>query len=62
MCSTASGACFCVPMDLAPSSEDLALTRLLIQATDDLQIQLLDHLIIGANAYRSLRQDGAVSF
>ncbi|MGO0122822.1 RadC family protein [Desulfothermobacter acidiphilus] len=40
----------------APSAEDLAITRRLMQAGELLGIEVLDHLIIGDNCYISLRE------
>lgn len=42
--------------DPKPSAEDLALTRRLRQAGEILGIELVDHLIIGATDYVSLRK------
>ncbi|GAB4510477.1 MAG: DNA repair protein RadC [Anaerolineae bacterium] len=42
--------------DPTPSPEDVHLTRRLIQAGELLDIVLLDHLIIGGQAWRSLRE------
>lgn len=47
--------------DPTPSPEDINLTRDLLQASALLDIQLVDHLIIGANAWRSLRESGLLS-
>jgi DNA repair protein RadC len=44
--------------DPSPSPEDVSLTRTLIQAGQLLDITLLDHLIIGRESWRSLRQMG----
>ena len=41
--------------DPTPSAEDLQLTRQLIKAGELLQIQLLDHVIIGHSGFESLR-------
>jgi len=41
--------------DSQPSKHDLAITRRLARAGDLLGIPLLDHVIIGANSYSSLR-------
>jgi DNA repair protein RadC len=45
--------------DPEPSAEDLALTRRLASAGSLLGIELLDHLILGAGRYVSLRDRGA---
>lgn len=42
--------------NLAPSNEDLQLTRQLLQAGQLLALPILDHLILGNGDYRSLRQ------
>lgn len=42
--------------NLEPSPEDIALTRKLLQAAQTLAMPLLDHLILGVNDYRSLRE------
>lgn len=44
--------------DANPSPEDIDLTRALVAAGDLLDIQLVDHLIIGQNQWRSLREMG----
>lgn len=44
--------------DPTPSPEDVALTRTLIAAGKLLDIQLLDHLIIAEQGWRSLKQQG----
>ncbi|MBM4370813.1 MAG: JAB domain-containing protein [Deltaproteobacteria bacterium] len=44
--------------DPTPSPEDVALTRRLAQAGDLLGVTVLDHVIVGAGTWRSLRDDG----
>jgi len=44
--------------DPAPSPEDVAVTERLIEAGDLLDIELLDHLVIGQQRYTSLRERG----
>lgn len=44
--------------DPTPSPEDVELTRRLIQAGELLDITLLDHLIVGGNGWRSLKEMG----
>lgn len=44
--------------DPAPSQEDLAVTRRLVEAGRILGIEVLDHLIIGDNRYVSLKAEG----
>ncbi|RGW10775.1 hypothetical protein DWV91_11920 [Enterococcus asini] len=43
---------------LAPSGNDLAFTRRLIECGELMGIELLDHLIIGHGRYLSLREEG----
>ncbi len=42
--------------DPQPSPEDIALTRRLVQAGQLLEVQLLDHLVVGHTRYVSMRQ------
>jgi DNA repair protein RadC len=42
--------------DPAPSPEDVRVTRDLVEAGRLLDIQVLDHLVIGHNRYVSLKQ------
>ncbi len=44
--------------DPAPSPEDVALTRAIVQAGKLLDIDVLDHLIIGGGKYVSLKEKG----
>jgi DNA repair protein RadC len=44
--------------DPAPSPEDVAVTRQLVQAGTLLDIEVLDHLIVGQQRYVSLRERG----
>jgi DNA repair protein RadC len=44
--------------DPSPSPEDVALTRRLVQSGKLLEIDVLDHLVIGQNRYVSLRERG----
>ncbi len=44
--------------DPAPSPEDVALTRRLVDAGKLLEIAVLDHVVIGQNRYVSLRERG----
>lgn len=39
-----------------PSPEDVALTRRLIQAGELLQVELLDHVVVGNTSYMSMRE------
>jgi DNA repair protein RadC len=44
--------------DPSPSPEDIAVTRALVEAGRLLDIEVLDHLIIGKDRHLSLRQAG----
>lgn len=44
--------------DPTPSADDIALTRAIIQAGQLLDIQVLDHIIVGRNRYASLKERG----
>jgi DNA repair protein RadC len=44
--------------DPSPSPDDVALTRTLVQAAQMLQIDLLDHVVIGDRRFTSLKQLG----
>lgn len=46
--------------DPAPSSEDISFTRQLSEASKLLSIDLIDHLILGADRFVSLRQQGTI--
>jgi DNA repair protein RadC len=46
--------------DPSPSAEDIAFTRKLNEASRLFGIELVDHLIIGANRFVSLRKRGVV--
>jgi len=46
--------------DATPSSEDLLFTRKLVEAGKVLGVDVLDHLILGANRFVSLKQRGAM--
>ena len=47
--------------DPTPSREDLAVTRRVREAGTLLGIALVDHLVLGANCYTSLAEEGAIS-
>lgn len=47
--------------DPAPSAEDLVFTQRMAEAAKIMGVDLLDHLILGANRYVSLRQRGLTS-
>lgn len=44
--------------DPTPSAEDVAVTREIVQAGQLLDIDVLDHLVIGHNRYVSLKERG----
>jgi DNA repair protein RadC len=44
--------------DPTPSPDDVAITRLILQAGELLDIKLLDHIIIGSNRFLSLKERG----
>ena len=44
--------------DPSPSPEDIALTRAIIQAGELLDIQVLDHLVVGLSKHVSLKERG----
>lgn len=44
--------------DCNPSPEDIALTRQLVEAGKLMEIDMLDHFVIGGNRYLSLRERG----
>ena len=46
--------------DPEPSAEDLALTRRLAAAGSLMGIEVLDHLVLGAGRYVSLKERGAL--
>ena len=46
--------------DLNPSEEDLTSTKRIVQAGDIMGIEVLDHLIIGRNAFTSLKALGVL--
>jgi DNA repair protein radc len=46
--------------DPAPSAEDLLFTRKMVEAGKLLGVDVLDHLILGANRFVSLKQRGAM--
>jgi DNA repair protein RadC len=45
--------------DPTPSREDVEFTRRFAKCCDLIGIQLLDHVVIGSNGYRSLKESGA---
>jgi len=45
-----------------PSSEDISVTKRLAQASEILGINLRDHLVLGGNAFVSLRARSPVLF
>jgi len=46
--------------DPTPSAEDLQITRRMAQAGEILGIEVLDHIILGDQRYRSLREEGVL--
>ena len=46
--------------NLTPSTADKQLTNKLVRAGDDLDINVLDHLIIGDNTYFSFKDEGLI--
>jgi DNA repair protein RadC len=44
--------------DVAPSPEDVTVTRQIVQAGEVLDIEVLDHLVVSAQRYVSLRERG----
>jgi DNA repair protein RadC len=44
--------------DPTPSPEDIALTKSIVQAGKLLDIELLDHLVIGQNKFVSMKERG----
>lgn len=44
--------------DVSPSPDDIAVTRAIVQAGKLLDIDVLDHLVIGRNIYFSLKEKG----
>ena len=48
--------------DPSPSSEDIRITRQLVEAGKILDISVLDHVIIGDHTHLSMREQGLVQF
>ena len=48
--------------DPTPSAEDIVLTRCLVEASAVVGIPLVDHLVLGADRFASLRERGDVAF
>jgi DNA repair protein RadC len=48
--------------DPEPSKEDIRFTEALVRAGQLLDINILDHIIVGKNTFRSIRRMGQVSF
>lgn len=46
--------------DPTPSEDDVAATRKIKSAGDLMEIQLLDHIILGSGCYCSLKEDGYI--
>jgi DNA repair protein RadC len=48
--------------DCEPSADDLALTRRIKAALDLVEIDLVDHIIVGANRYVSFKETGRLRY
>jgi len=46
--------------DPMPSPDDIAVTRVIVQAGKLLDIQVVDHIILGLNRFASLREKGFI--
>lgn len=46
--------------DARPSQEDIAITRRLVEAGKLLDINILDHIIVGRGKFESLKEKGIV--
>ena len=46
--------------DPTPSRADIDLTQALVEAGKLLSIELVDHIVIGSDGWRSLREDGHI--
>ena len=46
--------------DLSPSRDDIELTQRLVQAGQILGIEVLDHVIVGGQAFCSLKEQGVM--
>lgn len=46
--------------DPTPSIEDIQITKKLIEGSKILDIEILDHIIIGDNKFTSLKQEGMI--
>ena len=46
--------------DVSPSQDEIELTRRLVQAGEIMGIDVLDHLIIGADDFLSLKERGLI--
>ena len=47
--------------DTSPSNEDLMLTKRIKKASDIMDVNLIDHIIIGDNRYFSLKESGHIA-
>jgi DNA repair protein RadC len=45
-------------LDISPSPDDVSVTRAIVQAGKLLDIETLDHLVIGGNQWVSLKERG----
>lgn len=48
--------------DPSPSSEDIMITRKLVEAGKTVEICVIDHIIVASNGFISLRESGLVTF
>jgi DNA repair protein RadC len=48
--------------DLKPSGEDCGISKRLIEAGNELGIQLLDHVVCGSNSFHSTREQNSELF
>ena len=46
--------------DPAPSGEDLAVTRRMVEAGEIMDIPVLDHVIVGYDKFMSLKEEGMI--
>ncbi|MFN8472279.1 MAG: JAB domain-containing protein [Anaerolineae bacterium] len=44
--------------DVTPSREDVRVTKTLVEAGRILEVELLDHIIVGRDSYASLKERG----
>ncbi|MBM3215525.1 DNA repair protein RadC [Candidatus Poribacteria bacterium] len=46
--------------DPAPSPEDIAITKRLVESGKALDVPVLDHVVLGEKSYRSMKEDGII--